>query len=152
MSPMIRTAAAMALLVQPQATFAQQWDASRPVWDQTKQMTCRETRRYACTLGTQCGSSVGEAMPRFNFDRDRVAFAATGAGDRIVGKVFKTYPGLGKSDTLMSVLLADGRLFKFYYKQREGSEAFDVVGLLIGHNRPTGPDVITTTVFDCANG
>jgi hypothetical protein len=93
---------------------------------------------------------VGEAAPRFNFERDRVAFAATGAGDRIVDKIFKTYPAPGKADTLMSILLADGRLFKFTYRQREGSQEFDVVGLLIGHHRPAGPDVITTTVFDCA--
>jgi hypothetical protein len=150
MGPMTRMAVTLALVMPTDVALAQEWDASRPVWDQTKQMTCRETRRYACTLGGQCGSSMGEAMPRFNFERDRVAFAATGAGDRIAGKVFKAFPNLGKTETSMSILLADGRLFRFVYKTKAGSEDLDVVGFLIGHSRPSGPDVITTIAFDCA--
>jgi len=143
----MRAAAALAGLLVARAASAQDWNPTEPVWAQADKVTCTETGRYGCEIGKQCGSGKGTAKFVFSFDEKRVSFVGTGLGQTIAGQVFTYYEAI-KTEA-MSLLLADGRLFKFSYRPILGTQSRELVGYAIGHNRRGEADEINIIVFTC---
>jgi hypothetical protein len=143
----VRFATSLAVFLLSHSAFAQAWNPTQPVWAQAAKVTCTETSRYGCEIGKQCRSGKGIAKFVFSFDEKRVSFAGSGRGQPIAGQVFTYYEAI-KTET-MSLLLGDGRLFSFSYRQAPGSQNNEVVGYAIGHNRRGEADDIDTIVFAC---
>ena len=130
----------VALMVLSTDAFAQDWVPTKPVWDQADRVACRETRRYTCKAAGQCSINTGRANFKFDFARDRVAFDDTSAGWVIKGRAFQTYPLTAPNTPAMSLLLSDGRLFKFVYKAKGPKGPFDLEARMLGHGS-TGPEI-----------
>ncbi|MBL0899355.1 MAG: hypothetical protein IBJ17_11750 [Reyranella sp.] len=138
----------VAPLILSTGAFAQDWTPTKPVWDQADRLTCKETFRYYCkpTGQWQCLSRTGRANFRIDFRRNKVAWDDTAAGWDIKGRAFKAYPLMSPDKPAMSLLLSDGRLFKFLYKAKDQKGPYDLEARLLGYEDP-GPEV---TDFTCS--
>lgn len=131
---MVRVVSALtALLLASTNSFAQEWVTSKPVWEQASRVTCVEHRRYGCVPAGRCAIDTGHAVFTFDFGRKEVSYADGKARLAIEGRVFRTYPTVFPNDPAMSILLGDGRLFKFVYVARQGG-SFDLHARILGHS------------------
>ena len=121
-----------ALLILATGASAQEWVPTKPVWDQASRVTCKETSRYVCIRAKQCKAITGHANFKIDFSRNRVVLA-DGSGWDIKGRAFKIYPRSAPTNPVMSLLLEDGRLFKFIYKPKGPNGPYDLEARMLGH-------------------
>lgn len=133
----------VALLILSTETFAQDWVPTKPVWDQAVHVTCKETLRYTCTLERGCSRSTGRANFKIDFRRNTVTPGGPGGAWDIKGRTFKAYP-LGLHPA-MSILLSDGRAFRFLYKAKGPNGPFDLEGRMLGE----GDTSVEVFEFSC---
>lgn len=140
MRAIAKTISGIAPLILSTGAFAQDWVPTKPVWDQADRVTCRETHRYTCIPAGQCSINTGRANFKFDFSRNELVFADGAARYAIEGRVFKTYPSVAPNSPAMSLLLGDGRLFKFVYKAKGPKGPYDLEARMLGHDS-IGPEV-----------
>lgn len=144
MRAIAKTISGIAPLILSTGAFAQDWVPTKPVWDQADRVTCKETFRYFCKPAGQwqCSARTGQANFKIDFRRNKVAWDDTTAGWDIKGRAFRTH----LANPTMSLLLSDGRLFKFLYKAKDKNGPYDLEARLLGYEDP-GPEV---TDFTCS--
>ncbi len=137
--------AGIAFLILPTEAFAEDWVPTKPVWDQAVRVTCRETFRYTCVPKGGCSVSTGGANFRIDFRRDKVTPGGQGGSWDIKGRAFQTYSLGSPTNPAMSILLSDGRAFRFLYKAKGPNGPFDLEGRMLGE----GDTSVEVFEFSC---
>lgn len=109
-------------------------------------MTCKATFRYICTLKGGCSVNIGRANFKIDFRRNKVAWDDTAAGWDIKGRAFQAYPLGSPTNPAMSLLLSDGRAFKFLYKAKGPNGPFDLEARMLGE----GSTSVEVFEFTCS--
>jgi hypothetical protein len=124
-----------ALLLASTDALGQEWVPTKPVWKQASQVICREHRRYACAPAGSCFVNTGRAVFTVDFGRNEVSFANGTSRFPIEGRAFRIYPNVLPNHPVMSLLMGDGRLFKFIYVARTRGGPFDLHARILGHSQ-----------------
>jgi len=132
MRAIARILGGVAPLLLSTGAFAQDWVPTKPVWDQAERVSCRETFRYICTLKDDCLVNTGRANFKIDFRRSKVAYDDTGGAWDIKGRAFQAYPLMSPTNPAMSILLSDGRAFRFLYKAKGPNGSFDLEARMLG--------------------
>ena len=145
MQAIARILGGLAFLILPTETFAQDWVPTKPVWDQAVHVTCKEALRYTCTLERGCSRSTGRDNFKIDFRRDKVTPGGPGGAWDIRGRAFQTYPLGSPTEPAMSILLSDGRAFRFLYKAKGPNGPFDLEARMLGQ----GDTSVEVFEFSC---
>ena len=139
--------ALLALASVPIDAAAQSWDVSKAPWDQTKQLRCDYLDRQTCELdgGTCKPLPASISHLTIDFTTNRMILVANGPRLTIRGRAFYPLPFTG--NPIMSLLLSDGRMFKFRYGSEP--ERASLSAAMVGYSAVGKPSVEISR-WDCA--